>query len=353
MFDFRKAFDLVDHKLLINKLDIYMFSALKLSWFKSYLSNRTQQFVINNSSSNIGDVVCRVPQGSILGPLLCLLFINDQPLSLKKSQISVDLYADDTTLYSTSLDKCSLETNLRKAFGSVYTWCLENDMLINTEKTKLMLIASRQKRNSLIDSDLNITFNDIDFKISNNEKILGVHVDQNFVSNNHFRHISKKISSHLWSLSPIRTYLNVQHRLLYYNAYIKSHIDYCCVVWGNSCNFNAFKIEKLQRRDCKFILGNDYTTLDVARKQLRVLSFEETVFIHKAKVMYKIANKTAPIYLTDLFQMRGNDSSYLNNSHLNLQSTSNKNFLIPKPKISLFKNSLSYSGALVWNSAPL
>ena len=66
------------------------------------------------------------------------------------------------------------------------------------------------------------------------------------------------------------------------------------------------------------------------------LSFEETVFIHKAKAMYKIANNTAPIYLTDLFQMRGNDS-YLNNSHLNLRSTSNKNFLIPKPKISLFK----------------
>ena len=83
-----------------------------------------------------------------------------------------------------------------------------------------------------------------------------------------------------------------------------------------------------------------------------ILSFEETVFIHKAKVMYKIANNTAPIYLTDLFQMRGNDS-YLNNSHLNLRSTSNKNFLIPKPKISLFKNSLSYSGALVWNSIPL
>ena len=177
-------------------------------------------------------------------------------------------------------------------------------------------------------------------------------MDQNFVWNNHFRHISKKISSHLWLLSNIRTYLNVQHRLLYYNAYIKSHIEYCCVVWGNWCNFNAFKIEKLQRRACKLILGNDHTTLDAARKKLRILSFEETVFIHKAKVMYKIANNAAPIYLIELFQMRGTDS-YLNNSHLNLQLTSNKNFLITKPKISLFKNSLSYSGALVWNSIPL
>ena len=204
--------------------------------------------VINNSSSKIGDVVCGIPQLSILGPLLFLLFINDLPLSMKNSPIPVFLYADGTTVYSTSLDKCSLETNLQKTLNSVYTWCLENGMLINTEKTELMLIASRQKRNSLIDSDLKMTFKDIDLKISSNEKILGVHADQNFVWNNHFRHISKTISSHLWLLSKFRTYLNVQHRLLYYNAYIKSHIEYCCVVWGNSCNSNAFKIEKLQRR---------------------------------------------------------------------------------------------------------
>ena len=139
----------------------------------------------------------------------------------------------------------------------------------------------------------------------------------------------------------------MQHRHLYYNAYIKSHIEYCCVVWGNSCSFNAYKIEKLQRMACKLILGNDYTMLDAAHKELNILSFEETIFIHKAKVMYKIANNAAPIYLTDLFQMRGNGIQ------LNLRSTSNKNFLIPKPKISLFKSCLSYSGALVWNSIPL
>ena len=75
---------------------------------------------------------------------------------------------------------------------------------------------------------------------------------------------------------------------------IKSHIEYYCVVWGNSCNSNAFKIEKLQRRACKLILGNYYTTQDAVRKQFSILSFEETVFIHKAKVMYEIANNTAP-----------------------------------------------------------
>ena len=115
MIDFRKAFDLVDHQLLLKKLRIYKFSDMSLSLFKSYLDNRTQQVVINNSSSNTGEVMCGVPQGSILGPLLFLLFINDLPLSLTNCPISVDLYADDTTLYSIALDKISLETNIQKA----------------------------------------------------------------------------------------------------------------------------------------------------------------------------------------------------------------------------------------------
>ena len=119
--------------------------------------------------------------------------------------------------------------------------------------------------------------------MSSNEKILGVHVDQNFIWNNHFRHISKKISSHLWLLSHIRTYLNILHRLLYYNAYIKSHIGYCCVVWENSCNFNAFKIEKLQRI-CKLILGIEYTTLDAARKQLRIYHLKKLFIYTKQKL---------------------------------------------------------------------
>ena len=87
-------------------------------------------------------------------------------------------------------------------------------MTINTDKTKLMLIASRQKRNSLIESDLNITFNDRELKNSNNEKILGVHVDQNLVWNSHFQYVCKKIASNLWLLSQIRIYLNEQHRRL-------------------------------------------------------------------------------------------------------------------------------------------
>ena len=134
-----------------------LLGAQSLCWFchvaaqihKSYLSNRTQQVVINDWISVNGDVLCGVPQGSILGPLLFLLFINDLPLSLNDSPISVDLYADDTTLYSSASDKTSLETNLQNVLDLVHIWCLENGMLINIEKTKLMLIAKSTKKTYL------------------------------------------------------------------------------------------------------------------------------------------------------------------------------------------------------------
>ena len=120
-------------------------------------------------------------------------------------------------------------------------------------------------------------------------------------------------------------------------------------------NFNELyinKITKLQRRACKSILRNEYTNLEEARDRLKILSFNESVFLQKAKVMYmyKVANNIALEYATDLFHFRGNNS---NDTTSNLRTVFNRNFLLPKPSIGLFKSSLSYSGAPIWNSIPI
>ena len=90
------------------------------------------------------------------------------------------------------------------------------------------------------------------------DKILGVHVDENLMWNNQFQHVSRKVSSHLWLLSKIRTYLSTDHRLLFYKAYIKPHLEYCIVVWCNTSYSIINKINKLQRRACKLILSQEY-----------------------------------------------------------------------------------------------
>ena len=148
MVNFRKAFDLVDHKILLNKLKCYKCDENCLLWFESYLSNRTQRVSLNNNLSTPAGVKCGVPQGSILCPLLFLIFINDLQLVLK-DYVVVDLYADDTTFYDFQFDITQLETNLQHALNLLRIWCRQNGMVLNTDKTKVMLITSRQKRLSL------------------------------------------------------------------------------------------------------------------------------------------------------------------------------------------------------------
>ena len=149
---------------------------------------------------------------------------------------------------------------------------------------------------------------DFELQIANCAKIPGVPFDDNFKWTNHFQQISKKISTYLWLLSQIKAYLPLQHRMLFYNAYIRPHLEYFCLIWGNSFNCSTCKIEKLQRRACNSILGKDYSSLEDSRKQLYMLSFEETFFINKAKIMSKVANSISPIYIKEMFQLRGSNN---------------------------------------------
>ena len=350
LVDFRKAFDLVDHHILLKKLKCYKCNESCLSWFESYLSQRTQRVSLNSKLSGPSEVINGVPQGSILGPLLFLIFINDLPLFLQSMSTYVDLYADDTTIYYIDRDKSSLERQLQSSLDSLQKWCRQNGMVLNTDKTKVMLIMSRQKRTVFGNTTLSLQYNDIDICMTSCDKILGIHVDNNLTWQNHFSFLSKKISSYLWLLSKIKTYLSTKHRLLFYNAYIKPHFDYCSTIWSNSSNTNIYKVTKLQRRACKMILGHEYNDLNGALEKLDMLSFDQSIFLSKAKIMYKVHNNLVPSYLHELFLMR--DIS-LNNTTANLRSVTSRNYIVPQAKCNLFKGSLSYSGVVVWNSIPV
>ena len=145
MIDFRKAFDLVDHAVLLKKLEIYKCGKSALSWFESYLSTRTQKVSIKHSKSGTENITCGVPQGSILGPLLFLIFINDLPLKLQNIVASTDLYADDITIYDIHFDKQILENNLQRSLVLLQQWCKESGMLINTDKTKVISLPVDRK----------------------------------------------------------------------------------------------------------------------------------------------------------------------------------------------------------------
>ena len=136
---------------------------------------------------------------------------------------------------------------------------------------------------------------------------------------------------------------------MFYNAYVKPHFDYCNTVLSNTSSGNINKISKLQRRACKLILAQDYTDIQEALERLNILSFDQIIFLNKAKLMYKVYNNIAPVYLHELFQMRDIN---LDNTASNLRSVAHENYLLPQAKCNLYKGSFSYSGVVVWNSLP-
>ena len=133
------------------------------------------------------------------------------------------MYADDTNIYEIQNDKHSLENNLQRSLVLLQQCCKENGMLINTDKTKVMLITSRQKRCNLNDTSLHLKCNNIDLKLTKGIKFFGANMDENLVWDSHYKYIFK-VSTHLWLLSQISTYLSVKDRLLFYNPYISPHL---------------------------------------------------------------------------------------------------------------------------------
>jgi len=345
MIDFKKAFDLVDHSVLLNKLVLYKCSQTTVNWFKSYLSDRKQRVNINGTMSAEKSITCGVPQGSILGPLLFLIFINDLPISLHDVINSTDMYADDTTICDIQTSKDTLKTNLQSCLAILETWCTNNGMVLNTDKTKVLMITTPHKRARLGENSISLTFKNVPLQSSNTEKLLGIYVNENLKWNDHVNKIKKKISTNIWLLSRIKMYIPLHARILFYKAYIQPHLDFCSVVWGGTNNTNIHKLYILQKRLCKTIFGKDYTTVSDAMEVMSSLNIQDRIIVNKAKFMYKVSKGLVPGYITSMFEK---DQTVYNN----LRSSSYLNYTIPRPRIEQFKESISYSGPSIWNRIP-
>ena len=345
LVDFKKAFDLVDHNILLTKLKLYGIKNETLLWFKSYLSQRQQQVSINNTRSGFKPISCGVPQGSILGPLLFLLFINDLPLFT--SNVLTDMYADDTTLYFIHRSLEAIERNLQIALNELNIWCKNNGMVLNTAKTKVMLITTKQKRNGLVNDKIELNCNNDQIQTITSSKILGVFVDNNLCWSEHVKHITKKIASNVWLLSKIKTYLSLEHRVQFYKTYIQPHIDFCNIIWGNASENNKLKVFRMQKRAVRVILDYDVEDTTEAMKSLNILSFCDRLILRKAKFMFKVYHNMTPTYINENFNLRSN----LNTS-VNLRSMNVGCFIPPKPHTECFKQSMRYSGCLIWNGLP-
>ena len=219
--DLSKAFDTLNHNLLIAKLGAYGFETEALNYMSNYLTNRKQRVRINSSFSSWENIIAGVPQGSILGPLLFNIFLNDLFLFASSSKLSN--YADDNTLYASGHNLEAVKKELLNDFSIVTEWFYENHMVLNAGKCHFMCLGKNTENETLV-------FNNTTMENSKEEKILGVIIDNKLNFNSHIRELCKKASQKISALSRISNHLNDSEKRLLFNSVVKSQFNYCPLV---------------------------------------------------------------------------------------------------------------------------
>ena len=338
-----KAFDVLNFDILLKKLDAYNCHISTVKWFQSYLYGRKQFVKLDDLKSSTFDQLNGVPQGSILGPLLFNIYINDMPLCI--DYVNADLYADDTTLYAIANSVNILQNNLSHDLNNFSNWCNKNNLVINTNKSKCMIITSRQRRKHLTHTELTLSVNGQKLECVDNLKILGLIIDENLSWKYHIDNLCKNLSSLTGLIWRIRNYLSYDMKVLFYNSFILSRLDYCICIWGGATKIYLEKLHKIQKRVARIILNvdfNEMTSKDMFYN-LKWMSIYDRIYFKRCIDMYKIANDLVPQYICDNFSSQ-------NQCNYSLRSRMGLNYDVRHPKLILFQRSFLYAAVSSWNN---
>ena len=341
--DLKKAFDTVDHQILLKKMVSYGVEGNALQWFDSYLSNRQQRTLINDSLSEPKLVTCGVPQGSIIGPLLFILYINDLPDRILHCEIF--LYADDTALYYAADNSHIIEDVLNTEMQNVSDWFMTNKLTLNSKKTKVMIFGTSKRLKAL--PPLNIRCGNDQIEQVSVFKYLGILLDSTLSFSEHIDYVCKKVNMRLSVLGRTRKYLSVKTSLMLYKSLVMPYFDYCDTLWDCcSCQLKQ-KLQILQNRALRIINKADRRThISDLHNMSKILTLEQRRKYHTHVFMYKALNNLCPDYISSKF-------CYSSNIHQHSTRSASSNSLhIPRINLNVGKSRISYRGAISWNSLP-
>ena len=267
-----------------------------IKWFSSYLSGRTQRCSVNGKLSTARTLSCGVPQGSILGPLLFLLYINDLPNSLQNA--APRMFADDTNLTLSVKTLTELKLALAPELNNLSCWLKANKLSLNVAKTELMIIGSRQRLSVQCD-DVQIRIDDQIIERVDHTISLGLIIDA------HLSWCKQDYKGAISALKRVRSFISKETAIQIYNALIIPHFDYCSPVWDCLSGYLSDKLQKLQNRAARVITKSPFDTS--SNHLLSTLDWER-LFLRrkkqKALMMFKTMNGLAPDYLQSLFSQR-------------------------------------------------
>jgi hypothetical protein len=336
LMDLSKAFDCLPHNLLLLKLENYGVSENSLKLLQSYLTGRKQCVKIGSVCSSFLDIYKGVPQGSILGPVMFNIFINDIFDFVKKGDLHN--YADDNTLSYGSNSVDDVIETLEEQSAILIKWFTENHMQANPDKFQAISIGRKTHEKNL---SFMLQGNKIDCE--DEVKLLGVTFDFKLTFNSHVSHICKKASQQLNVLKRIGNNLSKLGKLTIYYSFILSNFNYCPLVWHFCGESNTKKLEKIQERALRFIYNDSDSSYENLLEKSQLPSLRLRRLRSMAIEVFKIINKQTPVYLHDLVTIKKSSYSFRYNNTVNIPRVNTTRYGL---------HSLRYGAAKLWNELP-
>ena len=338
--DLSKAFDTVNHDILLKKLEMYGIKGNNLKWFCSYLEHRKQFIKFDNQHTNFEVLQCGVPQGSILGPLLFLVFVNDLKNSTKL--LEPIMFADDTNLFYTNNNIKTLFEIANLELQNVNEWFIANKLSLNAEKTKYLFFHKQRVIENIPLKLPNLTFNGVEIKRESSIKFLGVMIDENITWRKHIELVENKMSKLIGILYRASPYLDRKSLKSIYFSFIHSYVNYCNIAWASTAKTKLSSILKKQKHAVRIVYNKDkFTHSRPLMRDMNVLNVYQINIFQTLRFMYKTKNNSNPRIFDKMFREI---------HHKYPTRFSRNNFEQPRIITKTTSFAISSRGAKIWNS---
>ena len=299
--DLSKAFDTISHDILLSKLDNLGVRGIAKSWFESYLTDRKQYMELYDNKSPLVNITCGVPQGSILGPILFLIYVNDISNSTK---INILSFADDTTVTLSSPDIPKLYSTMNQELEKLNDWFRANRLCLNVKKTKYILFRPTITFPRNVDECIYMNGQEV-IRIGNDQneksfKFLGLYLDETLSWKFHIQNVCSKISRSNYIINKVKNILPKSSLRTLYSSLIQSYINYGIIIWGCSCHTE--KVNKKQKKTMRIINNKGYTYhTEPLYKTCEILNVHDNYKYNVLTFMYQLKNNLLPNSFNTLY----------------------------------------------------